>query len=110
MQSSHMLRRAPMGTTLSVPALPRKSISYLVTIFIYSHSLSPQNANLSINSYVDGAIYQLKRYVDSHGQAGKDEMNSVCSAHVITLTASPKFNYCGCIISDSKLNVVFNPT
>jgi hypothetical protein len=63
----------------------------------------------SINSYVDGAVYQLKRYADSHGKAGTDELNSVCPTHTVTLTASTAFSYCGCTISDGKLNIVFNP-
>lgn len=62
-----------------------------------------------INSYIDGAIYQLQRYVESHGKAGTDELNSVCPTHTITLSASTAFSYCGCTISDQKLNIVFNP-
>jgi hypothetical protein len=62
-----------------------------------------------MNSYVDGAVYQLKRYADSHGKGGTDELNSVCPTHTMTLSASTAFSYCGCTISDQKLNIVFNP-
>jgi hypothetical protein len=72
-------------------------------LHFYQYSLRP------INSYVDGAIYQLKRYVDSHGKAGTDELNSVCPTHTITISASTACSYCGCTISDQKLNIIFNP-
>jgi hypothetical protein len=63
----------------------------------------------SINSYIDGAIYQLKRYADSHGKAGTDELNTVCPTHTVSIIASTAFSYCGCTISDGKLNIAFNP-
>jgi hypothetical protein len=103
-----------MGTTLLELAFPRKAISEFVPISILAVMLShllPFRQYLlnSMNSYVDGAIYQLKRYAESHGKAGTDELNTVCPTHTVTLSASTAFSYCGSTISDSKLNIVFNP-
>jgi hypothetical protein len=68
-----------------------------------------QSLLTSVYRYADGAIYQLKRYADSHGKAGTEELNTVCPTHSVTILASTKFSYCGCTISDGKLNIVFNP-
>jgi hypothetical protein len=58
---------------------------------------------------VNGAIYQLKRYLESHGDSGKDEINSVCTTHIVTLLASTSFNYCGCDIKSGRLRLLFHP-
>jgi hypothetical protein len=62
-----------------------------------------------LSSYVEGLIYQLKRYLDSHGDALKDELNAVVSTHTITLVASTKYSYCGMDIASDVLNLLFHP-
>jgi hypothetical protein len=59
--------------------------------------------------YIDGFIYQLKRYLDSHGDSLKDELNAVVTAHTITLIPSTKFNYCGCDVESGQLRLLFHP-
>jgi hypothetical protein len=51
----------------------------------------------------------LKNFIAKHGDSGKDELNSVCPTHIITLVASPKVSYCGCDVEDGKLRLVFHP-
>ena len=59
--------------------------------------------------YVDGFIFHLKRFLDSHGTALKDELNTVVSTRTITLIASTKFSYCGMDIESSILRLLFHP-
>lgn len=65
---------------------------------------------LSSHSYVNGAIDHFKYYVRDHGEGGKQELNSVCSKHVITLGAGTGFSYNGVKIEDGTLKLIFNPT
>jgi hypothetical protein len=63
-----------------------------------------------VNSYVEGAIYQLKYFEQYHHEDGVKELNDICSAHVLTmdLDVAKKFSYCGCVVDDRKLVIVFN--
>ena len=63
-----------------------------------------------IASYVDGAIDQIKYYESQYGEEGIKELNAIASAHVLTMDVdeSGKFSYCGGIIRDGKLVIVFN--
>lgn len=64
---------------------------------------------MDVFSYIDGLIYQLKRFLDSHGAALKDELNTVASTHTITLVASTKFSYCGMDFESGVLRLLFHP-
>ena len=61
--------------------------------------------------YVEDAIYQLK-YLTGRYETLAEEINSICSAHVLTLDveeqAPPRFSYCGCDVEDGKLRMLFN--
>lgn len=48
-------------------------------------------------SYINGFLYQLKRFVDNHGPEGIAELNSVATAHTITLEMldTKAWSYCG---------------
>jgi hypothetical protein len=61
------------------------------------------------HSYIEGAIYQLKYFLQTHGDHGKDEINSVAFAHTITMgeDVSGKISYCGAVIDDGNLRIVF---
>ena len=63
-----------------------------------------------MNSYVDSAIYQLKYFEQYHHEEGVKELNDICSAHVLTMDVDldKKFSYCGCVVDDRKLVIVFN--
>lgn len=50
----------------------------------------------------------MKRFLVSHGDTLKNELNSVVSEHKITLVASKKFSYCGCEIEGGILRINFN--
>lgn len=52
----------------------------------------------------------MKDFLSKHGEEGKTELNAVAPNHTITLTASPKFSYCGTEIEEGKLRLVFNPS
>jgi hypothetical protein len=63
-----------------------------------------------VNSYVDSAIYQLKYFEQYHHGEGVKELNDICSAHVLTMDVDldKKFSYCGCVVDDRKLVIIFN--
>lgn len=58
--------------------------------------------------YVGDAISQLKSFVSKYGEDGQSEINTVCTAHVLTLDLDEgrKFNYCGCELSSSGQLVI----
>ncbi|PVH78322.1 hypothetical protein DL98DRAFT_550165 [Cadophora sp. DSE1049] len=62
-----------------------------------------------IFAYFDGFIYGLNYFLQYHGDAGKDELNTVCQTHTITLLPSTKFNYCGTEVADGQLRLLFHP-
>ncbi|EGR49785.1 uncharacterized protein TRIREDRAFT_59197 [Trichoderma reesei QM6a] len=62
------------------------------------------------SAYIDGVLYQLNRFIEKHGAAGKSELNTIASARTITmdLDQDKKFTYCGCTISpDGQLVILF---
>ncbi|KAF5655966.1 hypothetical protein FHETE_11113 [Fusarium heterosporum] len=64
-----------------------------------------------IVSYVDGAKYQLKNFLERNGTEARDEINDICSAHVLTLDVDETntFSYCGARVSpQGELLMVFN--
>jgi hypothetical protein len=61
-------------------------------------------------SYFDGFIYTLKNsFLEYHGDTGKEELNTVCPTHTVTLIPSTKFSYCGCDVADGQLRLLFHP-
>lgn len=64
-------------------------------------------------SYFEGAIYQIKGLVGRYDDECKNELNAICSAHVVVLDVeevTPKrFSYCGCDVLDGKLRILFQP-
>ncbi|KAK3300696.1 uncharacterized protein B0H64DRAFT_21068 [Chaetomium fimeti] len=64
-----------------------------------------------IKGYVEGALYHLKYLADKHGDEFKNEVNTICSAHVLTLdleeTSPPRFSYGGCDVQDGQLRILF---
>lgn len=59
--------------------------------------------------YFDGFIYNLKYFLEKHGEEGKAELNSVCPTHIVTLIPSAKFTYNGVDVEDGKLRLLFHP-
>lgn len=56
-------------------------------------------------------MYQLNQFVERQGDEVKDEINEICSAHVLTLDYDDTniVDYCGVRVSpDGKLMIVFN--
>ncbi|KAH7329921.1 hypothetical protein BKA65DRAFT_597075 [Rhexocercosporidium sp. MPI-PUGE-AT-0058] len=62
-----------------------------------------------IFAYFDGFMYGLNYFLQYHGDAGKDELNTVCSSHTVTLLPSTKFSYCGSEVADGQLRLLFHP-
>ncbi|KAH6854088.1 hypothetical protein B0I37DRAFT_349453 [Chaetomium sp. MPI-CAGE-AT-0009] len=64
-----------------------------------------------IKAYFEGALYQLKYLTEKHGSEFKNELNAICSAHVLTLdveeTNPPRFSYGGCDVQDGQLRILF---
>ncbi|KAF4454765.1 hypothetical protein F53441_2843 [Fusarium austroafricanum] len=63
-----------------------------------------------IVSYVEGVEYQLKYFIDSNGDGAKDEINEICTAHVLTMDFDEKktVSYCGTKVSpDGELVILF---
>jgi hypothetical protein len=60
-------------------------------------------------SYVDGVIYRLKYWLQTHGDSGKDEVNTIAFAHVLNMDfdEAKRFTYTGVEIVEGKLRVLF---
>jgi hypothetical protein len=58
---------------------------------------------------MDSFMYNLKRFIDTFGDDGKSELNTVCSKHqlVIAPQDTTKFSYGGLDIKDGVLRLVF---
>jgi hypothetical protein len=59
---------------------------------------------------VDSGIGQLKYFLGKYKDDGKNEINTICSAHTLTmdLDTKGKFNYCGCEVSPTgQLVIIF---
>ncbi|RFN46336.1 hypothetical protein FIE12Z_9410 [Fusarium flagelliforme] len=64
-----------------------------------------------IARYVEGAVDQLRYFVERDGDEVKDEINEICSAHILTLDYddTKTVDYCGVRVSpEGKLMIVFN--
>jgi len=82
-----------------------------LAIYPYAEEGSYGNQSLGdcIFAYFDGFTYGLKYFLQYHGDAGKDELNTVCPEHTITLVPSTKIDYCGTEVADGQLQLLFHP-
>lgn len=62
-----------------------------------------------VYSYFEGTIYRLREFVDSYGESGLNELNTISYAHVMTidLDENKQFTYCGADIHEGKLRILF---
>ncbi|GJN83194.1 hypothetical protein VFPFJ_11152 [Purpureocillium lilacinum] len=81
---------------------------------IYAYAVdgyAKESLGSMLAAYVSGAEYQLKYFVEKHGDEGRKELNTLCPSHVLTmdLDTEGKFSYCGCEVSspDGKLVMLF---
>lgn len=95
-----MPKRTAMAATLLATASLRKSHP----VFYHFPKII-----LTSFSYFDGFIYNLKYFLGQHGDGGKEELNTVCPTHILALSPSTKFSYCGCEIKDGKMGLLFHP-
>lgn len=61
---------------------------------------------------MSAAVSNLRTFVDSLGEAHKDELNKICTAHSLTMAADAngKTDYCSCEVSpDGELVIIFHP-
>lgn len=57
-------------------------------------------------------MFNFRTFVNNLGEAHKDELNKICHAHVLTMTADAngKTDYCSCEVSpDGELVMIFHP-
>ncbi|KAL5314132.1 hypothetical protein ACEPPN_018556 [Leptodophora sp. 'Broadleaf-Isolate-01'] len=82
-----------------------------LVIFPYAEEGSYGHHSLGdcIFAYFDGFIYGLGNFLQYHGDSGKDELNTVCPTHTVTLIPSTKFSYCGTEVADGQLRLLFHP-
>ncbi|KAI5457675.1 hypothetical protein BGZ63DRAFT_393465 [Mariannaea sp. PMI_226] len=81
-------------------------------IYPYAEENSYAHSSLGacIKSYISGAEYQLKYYVEKFGDLIKDDINTIAHAHVITmdLDEDKLFSYCGVkVTSEGELAIIF---
>ncbi|KAJ3054783.1 hypothetical protein HK097_000827 [Rhizophlyctis rosea] len=81
----------------------------LLYAYADADSWAANNPGSCIKGYVEGAIWQLKRFVESHGADGAAEINRVASTHTITIApdVEKKNSYCGVDIADGVLRILF---
>ncbi|RDW69990.1 hypothetical protein BP5796_08387 [Coleophoma crateriformis] len=84
------------------------SPAYLFT-FAEDDSYAQRCLGECISGYVEGFIYQLKRYLCTHGDLLRQELDTVVTSHSLTIIPSNDVNYCGCIIQDGVLELLFHP-
>jgi hypothetical protein len=62
-----------------------------------------------ISAYINGAIYRLKYFLESHGAEGAAEINELVPARVLTLVpdVEKKNTYGGVEIKDGQLRILF---
>ncbi|KAJ3493451.1 hypothetical protein NLG97_g4721 [Lecanicillium saksenae] len=66
-------------------------------------SYAKESTGAMIAEYVRCAISGLRRYIDMHGDDGKQEINKLASAHtlIMDLDVDKKVSYCACGITSS---------
>ncbi|XWX01171.1 hypothetical protein V2A60_009197 [Cordyceps javanica] len=66
-------------------------------------SYAKESTGAMIAEYVRCAVSGLRRYIDNHGDDGKQEINKLASAHslIMDLDTDKKISYCGCGITSS---------
>lgn len=83
----------------------------LLYAYAEENSYGHQSMGDCITAYIDGAIYQLKYFLESrgHGEEGVAEINSLVSTHTLTLypDVEKKNSYCGVDIKDGVLRILF---
>lgn len=71
---------------------------------------SLSNGSLTPPSYISGAEYQLKYYIDKVGDLVKNDINTIAHAHVLTMDFDEDklFSYCGVKVTPSgELAILF---
>ncbi|TAQ88743.1 hypothetical protein B7494_g2927 [Chlorociboria aeruginascens] len=63
-------------------------------------------------TYIEKTITNLKEYIVKFGDDGLQELNTVASAHVITMAeaTAPTHSYAGCDIHEGALRILFGKT
>ena len=62
-----------------------------------------------LTSYFVASTRGIKNYIEKYGNEGKNELNKLASAHIMTLepVTTQDFFYCGCEISGGCLRIMF---
>ncbi|KAK4156634.1 hypothetical protein C8A00DRAFT_12447 [Chaetomidium leptoderma] len=86
-------------------------INHLAIWPYHNDGYAKESLGSCIKAYVEGAIYQIKYVIGKYGDDFKNEINTLCSEHVLTLdleeTSPPRFSYGGCDVLDGKLRMLF---
>ncbi|RYP62851.1 hypothetical protein DL771_009545 [Monosporascus sp. 5C6A] len=86
-----------------------KQLSDLLTV-LWTVDIHPNQVYLIFFcSYVEGAIQGLKEFVGNYGPDGVQELNSICSTHVliIDLDEARQFSFCGTDVHKGRLRALF---
>ncbi|KAH8826064.1 hypothetical protein DL96DRAFT_1816512 [Flagelloscypha sp. PMI_526] len=85
-----------------------------LTLYPYadeSGSFAQENFGRLFHLYCEGASWQLENYVKEFGEDGKEEINTLCHAHIIQLDVGEpekiNTNFLGCEVKDGKLCILF---
>ncbi|KAF2467949.1 uncharacterized protein BDR25DRAFT_335751 [Lindgomyces ingoldianus] len=84
-----------------------------IWVYAAEDDYAKTNLGYCIEAYVSSAFNSIKYFLEDmgHGQPGKDEINSVCSNHTLTMAMDEagKISYCGCDVHEGMLRILFNP-
>ncbi|KAM0348701.1 hypothetical protein ACHAPU_004138 [Fusarium lateritium] len=95
-----------LGQSWTISVDPKALYAYVEPDSWGTHSLGGL-----IVGYIDGARYQLRNFLERNGTEARDEINDICSAHVLILDVDEAntVSYCGArVSSQGELVVLFN--
>jgi hypothetical protein len=104
LRSFHTPKREAMATTHQELVSSRELWDFHLFC-----SLLNQTFLIQYNRYFDAFRWSFKYLLESHKELMKDEINSVCPKHIVTLVPSDQFSYSGTEVLDGKLCLVFHP-
>ncbi|KAF2807625.1 uncharacterized protein BDZ99DRAFT_464554 [Mytilinidion resinicola] len=72
-------------------------------------SYGKDNLGACLHSYIADTIWNLKYFLEKHGDLGKTELNTVATAHTLTLAldTTGSVSYASCDIHDGTLRLLF---
>ncbi|BEI83705.1 hypothetical protein CcaverHIS002_0403090 [Cutaneotrichosporon cavernicola] len=93
-----------LGTAWTIEVDPKDIVPYLTND-------TQGRAGDVIREYMNGAVWGLKNFISNNKDNGKNELNTAAPKHILSfdMDEAGKYEYCGPMIKDGVLYVVFNP-